>query len=323
LKEDIFERVQEDLEAIETALHDNLKPYLSLVSEVARHILFAGGKRIRPLLMVLAARLCRYRGTYDATLSTVFEYLHTATLLHDDIVDGSRTRRGKPAAHELWGSPTTVLVGDYLFARASSIAMETGRLPIIKTLADTIAIMSEGEIQQLLNRENLSMSRQEYMDVIRRKTAVLIQAACHVGAMLADAAPHEEKALGAFGHHLGMAFQIKDDLLDYTADPCVSGKPVGTDLREGKLTLPLIHTLERACARDRLKVQEVLATGQIGPDDFLCVLDIIDRYGGLGAARQAAQEHISLAKDRLVCFPDSRTKETLMCIADFVLAREA
>jgi octaprenyl-diphosphate synthase len=243
LKERILASVRQDLDDIELALTENLKPFLPLVSHVARYIMFGGGKRIRPLLMVLSARLCGYGGGYDKTLSVVFEYLHAATLLHDDLVDGADVRRGNPVAHSIWGNPATVLVGDFLLARSIAIAAETDSVNIIDVLARTTAKMSEGEIFQLIHRGDLAVDEKAYMEIIERKTACLIQAACQVGALLAEAPDENVQAMSDYGHHLGIAFQMADDLLDYTADAGELGKAVGADLREGKLTLPMIHAL--------------------------------------------------------------------------------
>jgi len=258
LKEQILESVRQDLVEIEVALTDNLKPYLPLVSHVAKYIMFSGGKRIRPLLMVLSARLCGYRGNYDKTLSVVFEYLHAATLLHDDLVDGVDMRRGNPVAHLIWGNPATVLVGDFLLARSIAIAARTNSVTIIDTLAHTTAQMSEGEIHQLLHRGDIAVDEKDYTEVITRKTAYLIQAACQIGALLAEAPGKQVQALADYGYHFGIAFQMADDLLDYMADTRVIGKTTGADLREGKLTLPVIYALDCATREDRRRLETII-----------------------------------------------------------------
>ena len=216
LKVRILKAVQPDLDAIETALAKNLNPHLDLVRDVAGHILFSGGKRLRPLLMVLSARLCGYRGDYDKTFSTALEYLHAATLLHDDLVDGASLRRNKPAAHLKWGNSIAVLVGDFLLARALSVSAATGRARIVQILAELTEQMSQGEVHQLMRKGDIRLSEAEYLEVIRRKTAVLFETACRVSAVLADASAEKESALAAYGLNLGMAFQIADDLFDYT-----------------------------------------------------------------------------------------------------------
>lgn len=323
LKEKILSSVQQDLDGIEQALLENLKPYLPLVSQVAKYVMFGGGKRIRPLLMVLSARLCGYKGDYDKTLSVVFEYLHAATLLHDDLVDGAEVRRGNPAAYAVWGNPATVLVGDFLLARSIAIAAATNRIPIIEILAETTAGMSEGEIHQLMHRGDLGLQEPDYMEVIERKTAYLIRAACQIGGLLAEAPDNQVLALRRYGHHLGIAFQMADDLLDYTADADELGKAVGTDLREGKLTLPLIHALGRAGESDRCRLESLAGCEEITGPDFEEVLGIIRRCGGITYTRDRAREHVGKAKQSLQLFPVSTTRILLEQIADYVPARKA
>ena len=214
LKRKILAAVQVDLKAIETALEENLNPHLDLVRDVAGHILFSGGKRLRPLLMVLSARLCDYAGGYDKTFSTALEYLHAATLLHDDLVDGASLRRGKTVAHLKWGNSIAVLVGDFLLARALSVSAATGSVKIVQILAELTEQMSQGEVHQLMRKGDIRLSDAEYLEVIHRKTAVLFETACRVSAVLADASAGKESALAAYGLNLGMAFQIADDLFD-------------------------------------------------------------------------------------------------------------
>jgi len=322
LKDRIIELVGNDLFQIEQALLDNLNPYLPLVSHVGRYILFSGGKRIRPLLMVLSARICGYKGDQDKKLSAIFEYLHAATLLHDDVVDGAEIRRGNPVSHYIWGNPATVLVGDFLLSRSISLATEAGSIKILKILADTTAQMSEGEIEQLLNRDNLDITESDYMEVIKRKTACLIQAACHVGALLAEAPKEQEKAMADYGYNLGIAFQIADDLLDYTARTEVFGKSTGKDLKEGKLTLPLIHALGNANPEDRERMIAIVKDPNTTMAEFEEMVSFIERYGGFSYTKKRAQHFITKAKTSLSIFKASNTRETLSLLADYVLARE-
>jgi octaprenyl-diphosphate synthase len=322
LKETILASVQNDLEDIERALAENLKPYLPLVSHVANYIMFSGGKRIRPLLMVLAARLCGYKGDYDKTLSVVFEYLHAATLLHDDLVDGADVRRGNPVANSVWGNPATVLVGDFLLARSIAIAAQTNRVPIIEVLAQTTAKMSEGEIHQLLHRGDLSVEEADYMAIIERKTACLIQGACQVGALLADAPDGHVQTLSNYGYHLGIAFQMADDLLDYTADASEFGKAVGTDLREGKLTLPMIHALARTDTKDRRRLEALIGNEDMTPSDVAEALDLIEGSGSIEYTKDRARDHIDKAKTFLNPFSVSGTRIVLGQLADYVLVRQ-
>jgi octaprenyl-diphosphate synthase len=322
LKEQILESVRQDLSEIEAALTENLKPYLPMVSHVAKYIMFSGGKRIRPLLMILSARLCGYNGNRDKTLSVVFEYLHAATLLHDDVVDDADVRRSNPVAHSIWGTPATVLVGDFLLARSIAIAAETDSVPIIDVLADTTAQMSEGEIHQLLHKGDLSVSETDYMEVISRKTAYLIRAACQVGALLAEAQEEQVQALAEYGYQLGIAFQMADDLLDYTADTKVIGKPVGTDLKEGKLTMPIIYALNRATGEDRRRLEIIIQDPDINEEDFEAVLELIKKYDGVEYTRDRAREHIEKAKTCLEIFSASNSRTLLEQLADYVLARK-
>lgn len=322
LKVRILEAIEDDLAAIEVALTENLEPYLPLVSQLTEYIMFSGGKRIRPALMILAARLCGYRGDYDKTLSVVFEYLHAATLLHDDLVDGAEVRRGNPVAHSIWGNPATILVGDFLLARSISIATKTGILPVVEAISRTTAQMSEGEIYQLLHKRDLGLNEDQYMEIIRRKTACLIQAACEVGALLAGAHQSHVQALADYGHNLGCAFQLVDDLLDYTADATVLGKSTGTDLKEGKLTLPVIYALAQASENDRQRMETIIGKEEAGEADFQTFLNLVTRYGGIFYARRRAEDLVEQACQRLCVFEPSKSRSILEDMAKYVLTRK-
>ena len=322
LKARILNDVAQDLGAIEKALVENLNPYLPFVSHVAEYIMFSGGKRIRPLLMVLSARLCGYQGDYDKTLSVVFEYLHAATLLHDDVVDGAEVRRGNPVAHAIWGTPGTVLAGDFLLARSIAIAAQTHQIAILDILAQTTAEMSQGEIDQLLHRQDLSTDEKQYMEVIKRKTAYLIRAACQIGALLARAPEDQVDALVHYGYHLGVAFQLVDDLLDYMADAQVLGKGTGTDLAEGKLTLPIIYALNRSPVEDRQRMERIIQQGTFTKDEFDSVLQLVAEYGGIEYTRKRVREHIDQAKAYLQIFDVSKTRRLLEDLADYVVVRK-
>jgi octaprenyl-diphosphate synthase len=322
LKADILAAVADDLVAIELALEENLTPYLDLVRQTARHILFAGGKRLRPLLMVLSARLCGYRGHYDKTFSTIFEYLHAATLLHDDLVDGAGLRRGAAAAHAIYGAPTAVLVGDFLLARSLSIAATTQKPAVIGVIAGITESMSQGEIHQLMEKGNLNLSEADYLEVIRRKTAVLIQGACQVGALVSDAPKAAQQALSIYGYHVGIAFQMADDLLDYTADPTALGKRVGADLREGKLTLPVIHAMGRAGQEDKARMAAIIGNPEFTEGEFFEFIDLLTHWGGIAYTRQQAAAHVAAAQEALAGFDANSTRQTLYDIADYALARK-
>ena len=321
LKKKILAENENHLEKIEAELSENLKPYLDLVSDVARHILFAGGKRLRPLLLVLSARLCGYKEDYAKTVSTALEYLHAATLLHDDIVDDAILRRGKTVAHSLYGNATTVLVGDFLLARALAICADSGKIKVIHIISDLTENMSTGEVHQLMRKGDVSLTEEEYLEVIRRKTAVLFQAACTVSAVIADAPEEKEKALSDFGYHLGIAFQMADDLFDYTMDTAALGKEVGADLREGKLTLPVIHALKQANPADRDAMIKIIKNEAFTVDEFNALVDLLKKNDGIAYTEKKAEFCIAKAKEALSVFEPSKTKDSLVDIANYALAR--
>ncbi len=323
IKKQILSLVGRDLSAIEAELEANLSPWLDLVRDTAGHILFAGGKRLRPLLLLTCARICGSDTPRNRRFSTIFEYLHAATLLHDDLVDGAQLRRGKPAAQLVFGNETAVLTGDFLLARALSIAADTNNLEVIRIIGNITEQMSQGEIQQLQNRGRVDLSEDEYLETIHRKTAVLMEGACHVGALVAQAAPREAQALKRFGHHIGMAFQMADDLLDYTADTTGLGKSVGADLREGKLTLPVIVSLKAASPEDRDWMTGMLQSQTFTEADFGRFSRLLEKYRGIAHTREYAAKYISDAKTCLDIFPPSSHKTLLELIATYALLRKA
>jgi len=323
LKEKIIGLADEDLRAIETALKKNLITYLDFVSDVAGHILFAGGKRFRPFLMVLSARICGYTGEYDKTFSVIFEYLHTATLLHDDLVDDATIRRGKAAANTVYGNAEAVLVGDFLLARSLSIAVRTGKIEVIEAIGEVTEDMSQGEIHQLIGKGNLNLTEEEYMDVIRRKTAALIMGACRCGALVAEAGEEKTSILSTFGYNLGMAFQMTDDLLDYTSDTGVLGKTVGADLKEGKLTLPVIHSLKNAGPADRKKMEAIIKNSEFSVDEFDILKSMLEKYGSISYTESLAADHVAKAKEALSAFEPTETRSLMMMLADYSVNRES
>lgn len=322
LKADILARADKDLMAIEQALEDNLISYLDLVKEVAGHILFSGGKRFRPLLMVLSARVCGYRGNYDKTFSVIFEYLHAATLLHDDLVDEATLRRGKPVANTVYGNATAVLVGDFLLARSLAIAAATNKIEVIKAIGAVTEDMSQGEIHQLSNKGRLDLSEGEYMEVIRRKTAALIEGACRTGALIADGNQEEEAALAAYGHHLGMAFQMADDVLDYVSATQELGKEIGADLREGKVTLPVIHALENASPEERARIEAIVKNKQFTANAFSDLVSALESLGGVAYTKKLAEDHVRQARNAIALFPASETVDLLNLLAEYALSRK-
>ncbi len=323
IKEKLLPLVAPDLEKIEVALRNNLTPHLDLVRETAGHLMFAGGKRLRPLLIVLSARICGHEDAFVSKFASIFEFLHTATLLHDDVIDGATVRRGKPVANAVYGAPVTVLTGDFLLARALNIAAESESMRIIKVVSAMTETISQGEIHQLIKKGDLNFSEAEYMAVIRAKTGVLIQGACKTGAILANADEAAEDALSAYGDHLGLVFQIADDILDYTADTGELGKSVGADLREGKLTLPVIHALKNASPEDRARMAAIITNTDFTREEFEMLLGLFDRYGGIAYAKDVAAAHVRKAKARLTAFAPSQTREILEMMADYALNRRA
>ena len=323
LKRKILAAVKSDLADIEQALADNLNPHFDLVRQVAGHILFSGGKRLRPLLMVLSARLCAYEGRDAGQFAAIFEYLHAATLLHDDVVDGGILRRGRTVAHQVWDQPTAVLTGDFLLARSLSLAARTGLPEVIETIAAITENMSQGEIHQLHHKGDLALTEADYLDVIRAKTAVLFQGACRVGALIARAARDQVRALADYGYHLGMAFQMADDLLDYIQDAQVLGKNPGADLREGKLTLPVIYALERGSGDDRRWMTTLIQGGDFKVSEFEQLVGVLNKLGGITYTRQCARKHIDEAKNALAAFSTSSKSEILKDLADYALLRTA
>ncbi len=323
LKHKILDTVKDELAEIETSLHENLSPHFDLIAQVTSHIMFSGGKRLRPLLTVLCAKLCGYTGNYDKKFSTIFEYLHAASLLHDDIVDGASLRRGRPVANSIWGSTAAVLVGDFLLARSLSIAAEAHSLKIIRTIAEVTEKMSQGEIHQLIRKGDPNLSEEEYMEIIERKTAVLIQGACRSGALIAEASDQKADALSAYGLNIGIAFQMADDLLDYTSDVTSLGKDVGSDLREGKMTLPLIYALKTADAGQRASMEKIIADQNFSVQDFRALTERIETCGGVSYTKEKAARYVERAKTDLSVFEDSEIKSLLLNIADYALDRKA
>jgi len=317
----ILSQVEDDLKRIEGEIEKNLSSSVPLVAHISRYIIRSGGKRLRPLLMVLTARLTGYQGEHHYPLSIVFEYLHAATLLHDDVVDSAELRRNKPAANTIWGNPAAVLVGDFLLATSFALAVSSGHLRILSVLSETTTRMAEGEILQLINSHNLEISEQEYIEVITRKTAILIAAACQIGAIFGGAGDEREEAMRSFGLNLGISFQLRDDVLDYAGSEEEVGKPIGQDLGERKITLPLIYTLAASTPKDRQRLVRLITADEITGDAFAEVKSFIGDYQGIEYTSRLAERHIAIAKEALAPFAPSATWEILAAIADYVVTR--
>jgi octaprenyl-diphosphate synthase len=321
IKDRIYAQIRPDLERIEEEINRHLTSSVPLIAVVGRYIMGSGGKRLRPLLMILAARLCGYHGQHDAPLAVVFEYIHAATLLHDDVVDKAEFRRSNPAANILWGNPAVVLVGDFLYSKSILMTVGYNNIQILKVLSDATTRMSEGEVLQLIHADNMEIDETEYLEVITRKTAVLISAACQVGAIFGGGHEAQEEALRSYGYHLGIAFQLIDDSLDFTGKLEELGKPIGNDVQEGKATLPLIHALHHSQPEEKEHLQRIFNADKISPKDFERLQDLVVRTGGIERTVRLAMEHVSQAKKVLSIFDESPTKEILTDIADYVIHR--
>jgi octaprenyl-diphosphate synthase len=322
IKAQIIQQVAPDLVQVEKALKENLEPNLDLVEQIASHLLFSGGKRLRPLLMIHSARICGYDTGFEILFSIIFEYLHAATLLHDDVVDEADMRRGKKAAHTKWSAPKVVLTGDFLLARALAIAAKTREPRVISVIANITQAMSQGEIDQLEKKGQKDLSEAQYLEIIERKTAVLIQGACRSGAIISKASQEKEEALASYGYHMGMAFQMADDLLDYTATAKELGKNPGADMREGKLTLPLIYSLARANDIDREWMHGVIADPHFDPGLFEDLKEKLSTLGGIAYTQARAQDHVAKARASLEIFENSDSKALLHLIADYSIERK-
>jgi octaprenyl-diphosphate synthase len=290
------------------------------IPEVTAHLIEAGGKRLRPVLTLAAARLCGYEGPYHIHLAATVEFIHTATLLHDDVVDESRQRRGRPTANLLWDNQSSVLVGDYLFARSFQLMVETGSLRVLDILANAAATIAEGEVLQLTAARNLETTEDTYLKVVRGKTAALFSAATRVGGVIAGTDPAIEQALFTYGDALGIAFQIADDLLDYGGTSAI-GKNTGDDFREGKLTLPVIRALAGATPDERAFWQRTIACGRVTDGDLTTAMTILTAHGTLDSTRQSALDWAARAKAALVPLPAHPIRDMLSDLADYVVAR--
>lgn len=321
LKERIYARIRPDLERIEAEIEHNLSSSIPLISTIGRHIMGSGGKRLRPLLMILSARLCGYQGNHDASLAIVFEFLHASSLLHDDVVDNAEFRRNQPAANTLWGNQGVVLVGDFLYSKSILMTVAYNDIRILQALSEATTMMAEGEVLQLTHADNLEISEQEYLEVVIRKTAVLISAACQIGAIFGGGVVEQEKALKEYGYNLGIAFQLIDDTLDFTGDVNELGKPVGNDIQQGKATLPLIFALQNCHPHEKQRMRELLSAEQIPLEHFQEIKDWVTRSGGIAYSGRLASEYVEKAKEAIQIFPIHPAKEILLDFADYVICR--
>ncbi|MGM0543842.1 MAG: octaprenyl diphosphate synthase [Pseudomonadota bacterium] len=312
--------VADDFDAVNRTIVAQLNSKVPLVETIGQYITESGGKRLRPLLALLAARALNYTGDKHIPLATLIEFMHTSTLLHDDVVDESHMRRGKKTANDAWGNAPSVLVGDFLYARSFQMMVDVGSMRIMAILSGATCVIAEGEVQQLTNIGNPSVSEDDYFETILGKTAMLFEAASHSGAVLAEASPEQEQALRYYGRYLGLAFQLIDDLLDYQGDAKAMGKNVGDDLAEGKPTLPLIHAMEQGTPEQAKLIRQVIRDG--GLEQLDAVLDIVHATGALDYTRARAEEMADKALMQLEQLPESPFRDSMAQLARLAVDRQ-
>ena len=319
---DVWDGYRGEMAAIEDQIRQNLDSKVPLVNIVSSHILSSGGKRIRPLLLILSARLAGYAGPHDALLAGMIEYIHTATLLHDDVVDHADLRRGKQTARSLWGNQVAILVGDYLYSKAICQIVSFHIQDINESLSEACRKMAEGELMQLSFKALDSLTERDYLKIVEHKTAALIAAACRMGAVLADADPERREALFQFGQALGVAFQVADDTLDYVAEGGALGKLLGKDLGEGNVTLPLLHLKKHCTEPERQRLTEAMD----GHDDVAAklswIMSLMERYGSIEYSMGVARSYVEAALVHLEVFEDSAHKRALHVVADYMVTRD-
>ncbi len=319
--EDALELIRDDLEKVDQEFRKNLRSNVPIISAIGEHLLLSGGKRIRPILVLLSSKLCGYTGEQHVTMASLVEFIHTATLLHDDVIDKADLRRGSASANSIWGNEASVLVGDFLFTKSFYIAVENGNWEVFRTLSRATTLMAEGELEELIKTNDFSLTEQGYLSIIARKTGFLISSAAQIGAILGKAPKEKEKALADFGMDLGMAFQLTDDNLDYISKKEEFGKKIGIDLQDGKITLPLIIALNRCTDEERAFIQKSAESQPLTEETFLRVVQIIERYHGIQYTQEKARKYVESAKGHLRLFPDSRQRESLYSLSDYVLER--
>ena len=318
----IFEPIREDLDAVEQEFIRHIQSRVALIPEMGRYIQKSGGKRVRPAVLLMAARLSGYTGDRAVLYASVVEFIHTATLVHDDIIDGADLRRGRLAVHSRWGNDITVLLGDYLYIKSMAMALTQDSLEIIRLLCDVTLRMIEGELYQLTKTGDVDITEEEHFEIIRRKTAFLFGGCAQIGGMLGGLPTEQESALREYGFNLGIAFQLVDDLLDYTADAAALGKPVGGDLREGKVTLPIIHLLSRGGAEPDRLIRDVVRDRSVSPEQWRDITRLLREQRSLDFSYDRAVEYGNRAKDCLSVFPEGRERDALMALTDYVLSRD-
>jgi len=312
--------VNDDFEAVNALIIEKIQSEISLIDDMANHIVGSGGKRLRPLIVLLASHACNYKGKNHILLAAMVEFFHTATLLHDDVIDESTLRRGRETANEIWGSKASILVGDYLFTQYMQLMIQVGDLEIMQMLTDITLQIGCGEIQQLSNRHNTNLTDEQYFEVIRAKTSLLFAVSSSLGAMISKSDEATQKALYDYGLHVGNAFQLIDDALDYCSDAQTIGKNIGDDLADGKATLPLLHALKHGTQEQQQKIKESLKQGTLHhlPE----ILEAIASTNAIDYTRSVASKEVDLAISALQILPDSVYKKALTDLAQYALKRD-
>ena len=317
----LSELIADDIKAVNALIVQHMDSPVDMISQLAGHIIAAGGKRLRPMLTLGSARMCGYQGTRHLGLAASVEFIHTATLLHDDVVDESNLRRGSASANAVWGNKASVLVGDFLFSRAFQLMVADGSLEVLDILSNTSAVIAEGEVMQLITTNDTETGEPAYLDVIRAKTAQLFAAACKLGAVVAERPKVEEEALDTFGINLGIAFQVIDDVLDYSAKQATLGKAVGDDFREGKISLPVILAFHRGNDDDRKFWRRTLEDQEQTEGDLEHAIHLMEKHVALEDSVKRARHYGAMARDALGIFPDSPHKKAFIQLIDFCIER--
>jgi len=311
--------VNGEMMEVNRTIEERLDSDISLINEMSEYIIQSGGKRLRPLILLLCAKCCGYKGRKHIQLAAVIEFIHTATLLHDDVVDASGTRRGRPSANHVWGNGASILVGDFLYSRAFEMMIETDSMEVMRIMASATNAIAEGEVLQLINSFSAGTTEDQYMDTIERKTAKLFESAAHIAGVISDQKPEINHCLAGYGLHLGTSFQLIDDILDYIADDTFMGKDLGDDLAEGKLTLPLIHALERADSEHRQSLSDAIENRD--RKRISEILEIVKAAGSIDYTLEKAYSHTETARNYAGQLPPNKYRDALMALAEFSVAR--
>ena len=314
--------IGDDLQQVETELINALSSNVPLINKVSGYIIASGGKRFRPLLYLLVAKCCHYSGEHNIPLACVFEYIHTATLLHDDVLDHAETRRGNSSVNSVWGDRTSMLVGDFLFSKAFSLLVKTGNVRSMQVISDATTKVAEGETMQTAKGGNPDITEEEYVAIVTNKTASLIEAACQVGAIMGNCSPEREKNFQNYGLNVGIAFQMVDDTLDYTSEDEKFGKALCKDLQDGKATLPLIHTLKNASDEDRGMILSLLHNGSLSQDNVDGITQLIKKYQGVSYVMTKARAYVDAALKNLANIDPSPMRDALVATAHYVVERK-